>query len=229
VPVLALLPGPSGYRIEQLGEGINEPFRDRPGHHEPADWGLLRSPAVWGPLLIVLGAALLYVLPTGWMAGLQLPSSATGASAPQPAAAVSSSSLTQDAASAGAAPASASVQMAAPSVSSAASAAPAFASGAEAGAASAAVAPMAVASAVGDAGNSLELRARADSWIEVQDARSQVLMSGLLRAGEAVVLDGQPPLRLKVGNARAMHVVFRGNIQDLASSTTDNVARLELK
>jgi len=42
------------------------------------------------------------------------------------------------------------------------------------------------------------------------------------------VLDGALPLRLKIGNARATEVVFRGRPMDLSPSTRDNVARLEL-
>ena len=71
VPVLALLPSPAAHRLEHVGEGINEPFRDRPGRREPSDWSMLGSPVVWGPVLLVIAAAALYLLPEGWLAGWQ--------------------------------------------------------------------------------------------------------------------------------------------------------------
>ena len=69
-PVLALLPQLSGYRLEHVAEGINAPFRERPGRREPKDWANLASPAVWGPLLLLLAAALVYLMPQGWLASL---------------------------------------------------------------------------------------------------------------------------------------------------------------
>jgi cytoskeleton protein RodZ len=44
-----------------------------------------------------------------------------------------------------------------------------------------------------------------------------------------VALDGAMPLRVKVGNAAGTQLSFRGVTVDLAASTRDNVARLELK
>ena len=75
----------------------------------------------------------------------------------------------------------------------------------------------------------LQLRATAESWIEVQDASAQVLLSRMVLAGETVQLDGAMPLRVKIGNAAATDVVFRGQALSLAPFTRDNVARLELK
>jgi cytoskeleton protein RodZ len=73
------------------------------------------------------------------------------------------------------------------------------------------------------------LHAKAGSWIEVQDANSKVLLSRLVQPGETVGLDGPTPLRVKIGNAGATEVVFRGQPLDLAPRTRDNIARLELK
>ena len=64
-PVLALLPTPPGHRLEHLGEGINAPFRERPGMSQGSDWSMLGSPAVWAPLLILVLAAVVYFLPPG--------------------------------------------------------------------------------------------------------------------------------------------------------------------
>ncbi len=51
----------------------------------------------------------------------------------------------------------------------------------------------------------------------------------MLQPGEAVGLDGTPPFKVKIGNAAATRLVFRGQPVDLAASTRDNVARLDLK
>ena len=75
----------------------------------------------------------------------------------------------------------------------------------------------------------LRLHARADSWIEVLDARGQSLLSRTVRGGETVDLDGAAPMRLKIGNARDTEIVFRGRALELAPFTRDNLARLELK
>ena len=67
------------------------------------------------------------------------------------------------------------------------------------------------------------------SWIEVLDGGGQVLLSRVVLPGETVGLDGRLPWRVKIGNARATQLVFRGQPVDLAPSTRDNVVRLELK
>ena len=209
-PVLALLPAPAGHRLEHVGEGINAPFRDRPGRHEPNDWLMLASPKVWLPLLIAFGAAVLYVVPASWLVRLQpdVPASAPAAST------VSSPDL--------AASGTVSVLMPPPEP---ASAAPVTTLPAPVVAAAPAPAPAATPSPAGP----LQVRANAQSWVEVHDARSRVLLSRMLQPGESVALDGQAPLKLKIGNAGATEVVYRGQPQDLAASTRDNVARLELK
>ena len=42
-------------------------------------------------------------------------------------------------------------------------------------------------------------------------------------------LDGELPLRVRIGNARATRLVFRGQAVGLEAFTRDNVARVELK
>jgi cytoskeleton protein RodZ len=76
----------------------------------------------------------------------------------------------------------------------------------------------------------LQLRALAPSWVEVRDARSEVVLARLVNAGEEVTLDAPAPLRVKIGNARGTQLTFRGQVVDLAAAGgRDNVARLELK
>ena len=74
----------------------------------------------------------------------------------------------------------------------------------------------------------LSLRTTAESWIDVQDARGQTLLSRNVQRGETVGLDGTLPLRVTIGNAAVTQVVFRGQPVDLSANTRDNVARLQL-
>jgi cytoskeleton protein RodZ len=76
---------------------------------------------------------------------------------------------------------------------------------------------------------SLQLRVTGESWVEVLDASGAALLQRLLQPGEAVGLDGTPPFKLKVGNAAAVQLSFRGQVVDLKAVTRDNVARIELK
>lgn len=208
-PVLARLPRGDARRIEQLGAGLNAPFRDRPGRNEPADWSLLRKPAFWAVAAVLLATAVLAAVPDSVWRGLK---ERLGASAPA-------------APASGVAPG-----LPAASVAMAADATPAAPSGpvtvetvlpasVEAGASEPQAVPAGVA----------VLRASAESWIEVRDAQGKVIVSRTVQAGEAVGLDGALPLRLTVGNAAATELRFKGQPVDLTSSTRDNVARIELK
>jgi cytoskeleton protein RodZ len=75
----------------------------------------------------------------------------------------------------------------------------------------------------------LVVRVRAESWIEVVDGAGKALVARNVAAGEALSLDGALPLRVKIGNAAATEVFFRGDSIDLSTQSKDNVARLELK
>jgi cytoskeleton protein RodZ len=244
-PILALLPPPSGYRLEQLGEGLNTPFRDRPARLEPNDWGTFSRPAVWGPLLLLLAAGAVYLMPPGWLPGSSItsakPSDAVRAPVdPGPAPAPSS----QGSASASVAALPGAVlpgESAAPPPLNTAELAPRASVDVGAVAATAPtpepipVPAAAVRAAAIDptlpaaTATLLRLHAAADSWMEVLDARGQPLLSRVVRAGETVDLDGTAPLRVKVGNARATGLTFRGRALELAPFTRDNIARLELK
>jgi cytoskeleton protein RodZ len=105
--VLTLLPPPAGHRLEQVGEGLNAPFRERPGvgaQRESSAPGL--GPVFWVTVLILAASAVLYFLPAGllslggWRAQTQGASPATTASA-----AAALPAATASAAAAGALPA----------------------------------------------------------------------------------------------------------------------------
>jgi cytoskeleton protein RodZ len=75
----------------------------------------------------------------------------------------------------------------------------------------------------------LQLRASSATWVEVTDGRGKPLVSRLVRSGEAIGVDGVPPLKVRIGNAAGTKLVFRGQPTELQAFTRDNVARLELK
>lgn len=237
-PILALLPRSTGHRLEQVGEGLNTPFRERPSHLVQSDLSGISRPALWAPLLLLFAAAVVYLIPAGWLSGLR-PSPAESAAASAPSS-VANTSVTPLAAELGAD----SARVAAAAAPSDVASGPALLESAEASASApvpagvvaangaaepAAAAPPEAASAPATTPGLLRLHARADSWIEVLDARGQSLLARTVRAGETVDLDGTAPMRLKIGNARDTEIVFRGRALELAPFTRDNLARLELK
>lgn len=214
-PVLALLPPATGHRIEQVSEGLNAPFRDRSARLDALAWGPLLK-AAWAPVLILGLAAVLYYMPAGLF---QSGATAVGDL-------VRSISLSRPS-EGGASPA------ATPAVAEAPPPAASDPSGAVETVFSAPPPPPAGASAatpaVPSAAGPLELRASAESWIEVKDSRDRVLMSRSLQPGEAVTLDGALPMRVKIGNAAVTEVRFRGTLVDIAPMTSENIAKVELK
>lgn len=215
-PVLAQLPQVGGKPLADVAGGLNAPYRERPGRDEPAHLGPMRHPLAWAALLVLVAAAVVFLLPSGWWQ--ELLSDSTGAvvptgvaaSAVMPAASEAASAvsaLVPDSAEAASMPASAAVVEVVHSVS---------------------VDPEASAPADAAAGVAV-LHANDASWVEVIDASGQVLVQRVLQPGESLGLDGQLPFRLKIGNAAATQLQFRGQGVDLAPVTRDNVARLELK
>jgi cytoskeleton protein RodZ len=209
-PVLALLPPLNGHRLEQVAEGLNTPFLDRPGRLVPKDWASVSSPVLWIAGLIVVMTAAVYAMPAAWLD-------------------FSRAAVTRPRAADPVAP-----TVAQPLVSTPAPAAPASALpeavAATAAAASEPIAVTAPDAVTADAASGvLQFRASAQSWVEVTDARGQSLIARVLEPGESIGLDGALPMKVKVGNASGTQVVFKGQPLELAASTRDNVARLELK
>lgn len=210
-PVLALMPPPRGHRLEEISEGLNMPFRERPGRLEPGDWVSFTSPLVWVAGLLVLAALAVYFMPASWVpAARDRLSGEVGATAPGTVTEAASAAV-----------------VVVPAASAAVEALPVSALADAAASAAAAEMPATLAEAppVGV----LQVHAEERSWVEVTDARGRALISRLLEAGEDVGLDGVMPLKVRIGNAGATKVVFRGQPLELGAFTRDNVARLELK
>ena len=221
-PVLALLPQHAGHRLEQVSQGLNTPFRERPASLLPGDWsGVLASPVLWVTALVLVATLLVYLVP-GSVMRLANGSAASAASAPV----LSSADASKDDASL------ARAASAAPAVSSSAASAATRASQ-PAAAPDAAVAAVPAGSDAAPFGapteGVLQVRVAETSWVEVVDARGVSLLARLLVPGESVGLDGTAPFRVRIGNAAATQVAYRGQQTDLQPFTRDNVARLELK
>lgn len=207
-PVLAQLPGAPASRLERVDSGLNTPFRERPGHVDPAAWVPWRRPVPWLVLVLLVAAASFVLVP---MRGAVLPV-AQPASAPQP---VMPPSPEASAPLVGAAPAPAMpvIETVAVPASDTANAA---STGSNAASAPLASADLAV------------VRAVQDTWLQVTDAGGQVLTARLVPAGETVELAGALPLKLKIGNVRGTELRFRGQPVDLSAAARDNVANLTL-
>jgi len=227
-PVLALLPPAGGQRLEHVGSGLNAPFRDRPGRMAPNEWAILGNPTLWIAALLVIGALAVYLMPAQWLptaARNAIGSGGDAASAPATAASASttiSETIVAAPIGSGVASAPATGDAFPPSEPASSPAVNAAAAPAALPANDTAAEPVAVTGV-------LQLRPDAQSWIEVTDARGAALISRLVEPGEAVGLDGTPPFKLKIGNAGATHVVFRGKPVELTPYVRDNVARFELK
>ncbi len=201
VPVLALLPQTLDTTLGRVAGGLNQPFRERPGREE-----LKRLAWLWRPGPLV-AAALLLATAVVYLAPANLWSIFGGAAGDR---------VTPDVLAAS----SVSESMFPPGVIAPGNAEPAAAPVTPASAAHASAASVS---------GPLQLRANAQTWVEVRDANDQTLMSRNLDRGEELTLDGVLPLKVKIGNAAGVAVQFRGQAVDLTAATHANVAQLELK
>ncbi len=218
--ILSLLP-PVGHRLEQLGGGLNTPFRERPGALVQREGlGLSFGPWFWITGLVLLAALGVFFVPPGT---LRMPpwaeSRAAAAAASEPTVVSSDSAVLpgETVAASAVAPAGSvpalSASEASPSVS-----------GTVPGSATVAAATPNDASV-----GVVQVRTSEPSWVEITDARGRSLVARVVAPGEALGVDGEPPFRLRIGNAGATRVSFRGQPMELAAYTRDNVARFELK
>jgi cytoskeleton protein RodZ len=230
-PVLALMPPASGLSLESGNGGLNAPFRDRPGRDEPGlSLGAIRPMVLAASVLILAAVALIFV-PDGYWSGasFRAASMPVASAASTPPAAASASAVNADGAASAANAAELSASVAAAGLFPPAEAQPAVATATPAAAAAAGVAVGSEALAASAPAGLLQVRTAGVSWVDVRDGGGRVLVSRVVQAGERLELDGPLPLRLTIGNAAATRLDFRGRAVDMAPSTRDNVARIELK
>ena len=211
-PVLAALPdGGRAIGLEKVTEGLNTPYRDRPGSVVPGDFTPWRSPVWWavGTMLVAAGVFVLVPPHAVTRPARALAASDASVSAPIPA-------PTDAQADAQATPPTA--------VNGLVITPPGRpASGPVPQAAAPAPVDPALAAAQGAAIVALQA-----TWIQATDGAGQPLMSRLVPAGETLELVGTPPIRLKIGNARGTQLLYRGRPVDLTPFSRDNIATLDL-
>jgi cytoskeleton protein RodZ len=217
-PVLALLPpAAAASGLESVGEGLNTPFRDRSSPNELSAL-LPRAPLVWAGLALLAAAALLLYWPyRSTTPAASSPAPVTQNPPPRgfdspPAVATPTNIVPQ-----GATPTTPSqADVAAAAVPSAAASVPTIDP--------AAPLPAAAAGASGASVSVIE-----PVWLEVIDGTGAVVFMRTIQPGEVVNFDQPLPLRLKLGNASAAKVSFRGEAVDLVPLTRGSVARVVLK
>ncbi len=227
-PVLAKLPQAGDLpKLSQVGGGLNAPFRGAPGSRDPGEFTLHRKPVFWATLLVLLGAAALALVPDRWVPWHGPGKAVGGATAPASTVAevVAAAAITALPA---LAPVSAASAPAAPGVAASGAVLSDPATPIADGTVARAPEPAPSGAGATGAAGVLLLRTTAESWIDVQDARGQTLLSRNVQRGESVGLDGALPMRVTIGNAAVTQLTFRGQPVDLSANTRDNVARLQL-
>jgi len=244
-PVLDKLPPAVSTTLEPRDGGLNEPFRERPGREEPGFAVTAVRPMVWGAAALMVAAVAVYVMPADLWSRLATPAPAVVhvvvtvvAPAVAPTVVPAVAPLVKPDVAAAPFPSAAFAASAASAalVDAVAAIAPAaaFAPASPAPSTPTAVTPSVTSAlplvAVAPAASGVvQLRTSKASWIEARDARGATLLSRTVQPGESVALDGRLPIRMTIGNASATQLAFRGNAVDLAPSTRDNIARVELQ
>ena len=209
-PVLAGLPSGGMARLEKVSDGLNTPYRDRPGSVVPADFTPWRKPVWWAVGVLIVAAGAFVLAPPRAVTRVAPVRAATSGpvAADVPASDSAFTGVVPAIPGASAAIALAASALAVPAASLAMAAAEDPALSAAQGAVVVAVQP---------------------SWVQATDGGGQVLISRLMTAGESLELVGTPPIRLKIGNAVGTQLRYRGRPVDLQPTTRDNIATLELR
>ena len=63
------------------------------------------------------------------------------------------------------------------------------------------------------------------AYITIRDRDGHVLMAQLNPGNTEKVIEGNPPFKVIIGNARAVRMEYRGRPYDLSPHTKDDVAR----
>jgi len=253
-PILERLPQTIAPRLVREGEGINAPFRAPSDGAPPGLTEQLTKPVFLAVSALLLGALVVFLLPSTPKSAQVAVTGAAPAEPPPPplvlpgpdaaptVAAASSSALPSQ--SAASQPAAAAKPVAlTTTVSSAAMPAAAVASlparPPSAPVTSAAVAPpraqtpasaaSATVQPVSSTSGIVVLRAKGPSWVEVVDAKGVVGVRKTLAAGESAGATGALPLRVTIGRVDVTEVQVRGKPFDLRAVSKDNVARFEVK
>ena len=75
----------------------------------------------------------------------------------------------------------------------------------------------------------MQIAASGETWLEVRDARGQIVINRLLKAGETQGIELAPPYSVVVGRAHLVKVTRAGKDFDLAPHTKVSTARFEVQ
>lgn len=231
-PILARLPSAGPLALDKVEGGLNTPFRDRPGRIDPLNRAWLSHPVTWLVLALLLGAVAVAFVPTDWLRSVtgsvgakRTADAATAESVPAfPPGSASAPMLTDPPERAYTAAVAATADAAA---SSPAAATTAAAIGDAQASATVAAAPSASTSGSPDA--VLQIHATEATWVQVSVPGGKVVYSRLVPAGETAGIDVNPPLKVRIGNAKGTELRLRGQVVDLAGSVRGNTATIDLR
>jgi cytoskeleton protein RodZ len=248
-PVLAALPAARVAPLAADKPALNQPFKEArlaPKMFEAGGegaWRRVLRPQWLAPIVLLLAAAVIYLLPDTfewpqWREAEAPLGAASQASAPEQTAdgalplPAASDALVLDPA-----PSSASAPFAASAASAGAAASSVVVGAAgvppsQAGlgpAVPSASAPVAILPSAADPNGPVAITVSEDSWIEVIDGAGTPRLSRIVRAGESLSMGGVAPWRVRIGHVGGVKVTLRGQPVDLSPFARNNVARLELK
>jgi cytoskeleton protein RodZ len=76
----------------------------------------------------------------------------------------------------------------------------------------------------------LVLKVRRDSWLQVKRAASNTsILSRIVKAGETETIEIKEPLFVVIGNVNGVDATLRGKPLEIKANTSNNIARLSLK
>lgn len=264
-PVLAALPAARPSPLGSDKPPLNQPFKEArllPQMFERRggiDWSALLSLKWLAPLILLLAAGVVYVLPDSvtlpdWLGrtasnvaadaasaassgasaalGTEAPEAAVGVAMGEASVAQAASEPLFGASGALGIPDAAFVAPSSPAVSmpGATSAVPASPTAVNATPLATAVAASSAARVLDDApSGALVLRTTDDTWMEVLDGAGTKRLSRLVKAGESLSIGGAAPWSVRIGNVAGVQVTLRGQPVDLSAYARNNVARFELK
>jgi cytoskeleton protein RodZ len=78
-------------------------------------------------------------------------------------------------------------------------------------------------------GGRLNITVKAAAWVKVTDAHGKTVLARLLPAGTHEAIVGVPPLKVTVGNAPSVQMIYNDKPVDLASHISGQVAHLTLE
>ncbi len=250
VPVLQNLPQNSQPTLNVPGIRVNTPFRAPGDGPAPTFLAQLSRPAVLAGLALLLGALLLFLWPAVKTSMHEVSSDvllapsnkdAVNSSTTEPVIDMGSADGDKPRANAqelvsplsGASGAVSTVQVSASPAATATSVVSNAALSVNAKPVAVSVAPISVGPASlaspQTPGGIVTFRATGSSWVEVTDAKGQLVLRRTLGAGEVVGVSGALPLAAVVGRADVTQVMVRGKAFDISAITKDNVARFEVK